>query len=490
MKYPVIIFIRHDNYKNIDLIFSNKDNLNCSITISSKENDYKLLYNHKYHILITYGKDKSEYENILTNIPKRLLTRWLHISSISDIDTFNENVNHCYINNVIENREKTRPIFSVFTTCYKSFEKINRAYKSLLNQTFNDWEWVIMDDTPRENESHFYYLREVLRDNRIRLYKRSDNSGVIGNVKNEVVSLCRGKYCLELDHDDEITPSCLQDAYDCFISHNDIGFIYMDFINMKEDGTPLKYGNIISKGYAGYYAMKHNGKWQNVYLTPNINNITLSHLVCCPNHPRIWERQFLLDIGNYSEMLPICDDYELLLRTCTNTNIAKICKLGYIQYMNDNENNFSLKRVNEINRIGPRHIMPQYYEKYDVNSIMSLKGASENVKYIDNCSEIWKRTNYKHRFVNYRFNPNYDKQVLIIDSDRIKHIDVKQYIDDELCEVFLFDSNNDLQNLKNVVEELKYDEVRCWSLENCTQKEIINYFNLLCKSCDYTIILK
>ena len=77
----------------------------------------------------------------------------------------------------------------------------------------------------------------------------------------------------------------------------------------------LKYGNFISKGYAGYYAMKYNGKWQNVYLTPNINNITLSHLVCCPNHPRIWERQFLLDIGNYSEMLPICDDYELLLRT-------------------------------------------------------------------------------------------------------------------------------------------------------------------------------
>ncbi len=489
MKYPIIIFIRHDNYSSIDTVLD-KNALECSITISNNEDDYKLLYGDKYHLLVTYGSDKSEYNIILNNIPERLRKRWLHESNISDINVFNEKVNHSYISNVIENREKTRPIFSVFTTCYKSFEKINRAYKSLLNQTFNDWEWVIMDDTPRENESHFYYLREILTDKRIRLYKRSDNSGVIGNVKNEVVSLCRGKYCFELDHDDEITPNCIQDAYECFKAHSDVGFIYMDFINMKEDGTPLKYGNFISKGYAGYYAMKYNGKWQNVYLTPNINNITLSHLVCCPNHPRIWERQFLLDIGNYSEMLPICDDYELLLRTCTNTKVAKICKLGYIQYMNDNENNFSLIRSSEINRIGPQHIMPQYYEKYFVHSDMSFKGAAENKNYIDECSQIWKRSDYEHCYINYRFSPDYDKQLLIIGAERIRLDDVNQYIDDLLCEVFLFDSENNLQNLINVVEELNYDKVRCWSLEDGNEKEIINYFNLSCKSCDYTIILK
>ena len=490
MKYPVVIFIRHDSYSNIDIIFSNPEKLEFSITISNDENDYKLLYGNKYHILLTYGIDKSEYNIILSNIPQRLRKRWLHEASIPDISYINAITNKCYIDNVIENRIQTRPIFSVFTTCYKSFDKINRAYKSILNQTLNDWEWVIMDDTPRENESHFYYLREVLTDPRIRLYKRADNSGVIGNVKNEVVSLCRGKYCLELDHDDEITLNCLQDAYECFAAHNDVGFIYMDFINMKEDGTPLKYGNFISKGYAGYYSMKYNGTWHNVYLTPNINNITLSHLVCCPNHPRIWDRQFLLDIGNYSEMLPICDDYELLLRTCTNTNVAKICKLGYIQYMNDNENNFSLIRSAEINRIGPFHIMPQYYEKYDVNTLMSYKGAKENTKYINDCSQIWKRNNYEHRFINHRFNPDYDKQVLIIGTERIKNPDVKQYMDDILCEVFLFDANNDLQNLINVVEELNYDEVRCWSLDDGNEKEIINYFNLLCKCCDYAIILK
>ena len=74
--------------------------------------------------------------------------------------------------------------------------------------------------------------------------------------------------------------------------------------------------------------------------------------------------------------------------------------------------------------------------------------------------------------------------------ERIKKPDVKQYIDDVLCEVFLFDANNDLQNLITVVEYLNYDKIRCWSLEDGNEKEIINYFNLLCKCCDYTIILK
>ena len=129
MKYPIIIFIRHDNYSSIDTVLD-KNALECSITISNNEDDYKLLYG-KYHLLVTYGSDKSEYNIILNSMPERLRKRWLHESNISDINVFNEKVNHSYINNVIENREKTRPIFSVFTTCYKSFEKINRAYKSL-----------------------------------------------------------------------------------------------------------------------------------------------------------------------------------------------------------------------------------------------------------------------------------------------------------------------------------------------------------------------
>jgi glycosyltransferase involved in cell wall biosynthesis len=95
------------------------------------------------------------------------------------------------------------PEFSLFTTCYNSYDKIIRAYNSIKTQTLLDWEWVILDDSP--NDEHFPFLKKALsHDKRIRLYKRSENNGNIGNVKNEAVSLCRGNYLLEMDHDDEI----------------------------------------------------------------------------------------------------------------------------------------------------------------------------------------------------------------------------------------------------------------------------------------------
>ena len=63
----------------------------------------------------------------------------------------------------------------------------------------------------------------------------------IGNV-NEAVSLCRGKYVLELDHDDIIVPDLLKDATNVFESDNEIGFVFSDFANVYEDGRNFNYG--------------------------------------------------------------------------------------------------------------------------------------------------------------------------------------------------------------------------------------------------------
>ena len=233
------------------------------------------------------------------------------------------------------------------------------------------WEWVIVDDSP--DDTHFQFMREKFKeDSRIRLYRKSENSGNIGNVKNEAVSLSRGKYVLELDHDDEIVADLFENATAVFEGDPEIGFVYADFINVYENGNNFHYGDFLCKGYAGYYCRKYKGRWVNVYMTPNINNITLSHLVCCPNHPRMWRRETLNQIGNYSEFLPICDDYEILLRTACNTKMAKIHKLGYIQYMNDNNNNLSkIRRYNgpvNISRLQIK-ILDRFGSVIDLNNM-------------------------------------------------------------------------------------------------------------------------
>ena len=490
-RYPYVLLFRHNTYSKIDsFIEDNKDLLMCSIHIINDASQLNKLYNPNYHLLVTYGDTYDEYDYIAKQLPSRFSNRWFHKTDISNIDEFNNNVNYCYITNVIDNRENTRPIFSIFTTCFKSYDYIKTAYESIKNQSLIDWEWVIMDDTPED--AHFVFLKEKLaQDNRVRLYKRDKNSGNIGNVKNEAISLCRGKYILEMDHDDEIFVDCLRDAYNIFKTDEDIGFVYGDTIHLYRNGENFKYSDFISKGYGGYYSEKIKGKWVYVYNTPNINNITLSHLVCLPNHPRIWKRSVLMELESYSEFLPICDDYEILLRTCCSKyKVAKNNKAQYIQYMNDDGNNFSNIRNSEINRIGPNYISPMFYNKCGVHDKMKKLDAYEDEKYIENHSPIWKRENeYQHKKMNSRINLDYDKQYCIINDA----------IDDKMLVELYKNSRNDFLFLSNCMtheemyhklESLGFDRMKCYSYNDCSEEELINYFKMMYKNdnCEQEVI--
>ena len=495
-KYPSVILFRHKKYSDIDcFIESNKDSLMCTIYITSSIEDLNKLFSPNYHLLVTYGDSYDEYHNsIADKIPHRFSGRWFHKTDISNIAEFNHNVNYCYVTNVINIREKTRPVFSIFTTCFKSYDYIDTAYKSIKKQSLIDWEWVIMDDTPEDE--HFVFLKNKLSsDNRVRLYKRDKNSGSIGNVKNEVISLCRGKYILEMDHDDEILENCLLDSYNIFQSDENIGFVYADTIGLYRNGSNHYYGDFICKGYGGYYMEKVRDKWVYVYNTPNINNITLSYLICLPNHPRIWKRSVLMELESYSEFLPICDDYEILLRTCCSKyKVVKNNKAQYIQYMNDGGNNFSNIRNAEINRIGPKYISPMFYEKYNVHNKMKECNAYEDEIYIVNHSPIWKRgTEYQHKKKNQRINMNYDKQYCIINGaiDNMDTVDrLKELYKNERNDFLVLSNKITSQELQSKLDSLGFDRMKCYSYMDCSEEELVNYFKImyLNDNCEHEVI--
>jgi len=498
MKYPFIIFYRKDNYSYIDNFFiENANNLDCSIFISESVNYVQNLHNSNFHLLITYGDNRDDYLNeLLTVISSQMLIRWIHImpnsNTIIDVNNFNQMVNSIYINLCALERTRTRPTFSLFTPSYNSYNKILRVYNSLQKQTLLDWEWIIIDDSPDDN--HFNFLREHFsNDARIRFYKRSCNNGSIGNVKNETIGLCRSKYILEMDHDDELMPYVLEESADLFDSNPNIGFIYFDCACVYENGQNQWFGDYLCKGYGGYYSQKYEGNWRLIYITPNINNITLSHLTCCPNHPRIWRKDTLLNMGSYCEYLPICDDYEIILRTALSTNIAKIHKLGYIQYMNDSNNNFSLIRNAEINRIGPFFIAPIYFQKFNIHQKMKEKDAFEDEIYINNHSRIWERdqTSYQHKYCNLILNNDYDKQFCIIGFDSLLfNIDrITDLYNNPRNDFLILENKCPLEYLQERLERYNFVRMKCYSIIDIPNEQLITYFKLLYLSApDYEII--
>ena len=72
-----------------------------------------------------------------------------------------------------------RPKFSVFTPVYKTGDRIFRAYEGLKNQVFDDWEWIVVDDSP--DEETWKLLKEISNnDYRVKLHRIYPLSG--GNI--------------------------------------------------------------------------------------------------------------------------------------------------------------------------------------------------------------------------------------------------------------------------------------------------------------------
>ena len=219
----------------------------------------------------------------------------------------------------------------------------------------------------------------------------------------------------------------------------------------------------------------------------------MSHLVCCPNHPRIWRKTALIEAGSYCEFLPICDDYEIILRTAITTKIAKIHKFGYIQYMNDNNNNFSLIRNGEINRIGPNYISPIFYEQLKINDRIKELNAYEDEEYIYNHSKIWKRDTetYEHKYCNKIVNVDYDKQYCIIGFDSLlANMDkITSLYQNTRNDFYILDNKCELGHLQYLLDVYGFSRFKCYALIDETPEVLVKYFELQYKSCEnYDII--
>ena len=78
----------------------------------------------------------------------------------------------CNINNIY--RDVDNPILSIFTPTYKTNERIFRTYESLVNQTYENWEWVVVDDSPIGDNTTWDYLEDIAsQDYRVHIYMYS-----------------------------------------------------------------------------------------------------------------------------------------------------------------------------------------------------------------------------------------------------------------------------------------------------------------------------
>jgi hypothetical protein len=160
--------------------------------------------------------------------------------------------------------------------------------------------------------------------------------------------------------------------------------------------------------------------------------------------------------------------------------------------MNNNGNNFSFIRNNEINRIGPHYISPIFYHKFNIHDEMKKLDAYEDEIYVNNHSQIWKRDeSYEHKYCNKIVNVDYDKQYCIIGMDSLLlNIEKITLLNTNSKNDFiLLDNKCSIEHLHYFLDIYGFSNFKCYTLIDETPEILIKYFLQLYKSCDnYEII--
>ena len=116
-----------------------------------------------------------------------------------------------------------QPMFSVVITTYNRANLLIRSLKSLIRQTENDWEVIIVDDGSTDDT--YSQIKCYLESgNRIKYFRKRHSGEAL--TKNHGINLSNGKFITFLDSDDEYAPNHLKSRKDFLLQNPEIKFLY------------------------------------------------------------------------------------------------------------------------------------------------------------------------------------------------------------------------------------------------------------------------
>ena len=125
-------------------------------------------------------------------------------------------------------------LISIITPCYNASFYISDTIKSVINQTYSNWEMLIVDDCSTDNSAQI--IKEfALKDKRIKYLKTENPTGSPSIPRNLAISKSKGKYIAFLDSDDFWLPTKLEEQL-AFAEKNQYNFVYSNYEKMTWEG--------------------------------------------------------------------------------------------------------------------------------------------------------------------------------------------------------------------------------------------------------------
>ena len=143
------------------------------------------------------------------------------------------------------------PTVSIITPTFNSERYVEQTIASVLDQSFDDWEMVIVDDCSTDGT---YTILEqfAARDQRIRVFRQEVNQGA-GPARTRAAQEAKGRFVAYLDADDIWYPNKLETQVK-FMKANGYGFTCASYEVIDNAGVPLnKYVHMLPEvDYIGF----------------------------------------------------------------------------------------------------------------------------------------------------------------------------------------------------------------------------------------------
>ena len=177
-------------------------------------------------------------------------------------------------------------------TYKESIECLKQSIESIINQTYNDFEFIIILDNP-DNKEHIAFINDyVCKDERIKFYINDKNMGLT-NTLNRGLKLAEGKYVCRMDADD-ISELYRMEHQKKYLEENDFDLIGGISQMIDEDGNTIY---SIKKVPTNFKKIKKCIKYNQVI-----------------SHPTWFGKKEVFDKLNGYRNMPLCEDYDFTLR--------------------------------------------------------------------------------------------------------------------------------------------------------------------------------
>lgn len=211
-------------------------------------------------------------------------------------------------------------LVSIVLPCYNGSSHLAASIESVISQTYQDWELIIVNDCSKDNSLEI--MNEyAAKDTRIKVINNEKNLKLPGAL-NKGFSEAKGRYLTWTSHDNRMAPTMVEEMVAYLDSHPEVG--------------------LVTANYAAF-SLSTGEHLYDVSMPDPQKNLPRFNTIC---YAFMYRREVMETVGGYDENLFLIEDYEYWVRIWLQFKMGKIDKVLY--YTGVGDTTLTMSRKKEI----------------------------------------------------------------------------------------------------------------------------------------------